>query len=229
MRLEPLRGGGRQTTLYELAAVDTDQIGILFTKYADRSPAENIGSPEAVECIVENIPWERINIVHFRIDRDRTNAYWAWKALQAGAHKDAAQNLRARQELSIETPIISGLRIAAQSLTQAVRLPDFATVLLWITPFTEAVPTAPSPITIEISDGNVILRWNPSGSVDFYTYELFHKMPEQAAFEHISPLPLRSAMWVDTAPRNGIHVYAVRSVTASGISSELVETPPFRM
>jgi hypothetical protein len=219
------------TTLYGLAAVDVEQIGVLLTNYADRFPPETLGPASELICEVANIPWERINIVCFRIDHIRTNAFSAWKAANSGgrAGKEAAGELRMKQELGVVMPMRSGLRVSDRSLTHKVQLPGFATGLVWITPFTETVPAAPSYIKASPSDGNVILRWTPDRNVHFYTYEVFRKSPGQASLECISPVPLRSATWVDTSPRSGIHLYSVRTVTASGKRSELVEAQPLRV
>src|ERR1700736_1018244 len=42
----------------------------------------------------------------------------------------------------------------------------------------------------------------------------------------LSPTPLRSAKWVDTAPSPGLRSYAVQSLSASGIRSNLVISDP---
>ncbi|MBV9748199.1 MAG: hypothetical protein JO157_05245, partial [Acetobacteraceae bacterium] len=97
----------------------------------------------------------------------------------------------------------------------------FATALLWITPFSPVAPAAPEWIAAEASGGNAVLRWQPSREAGFYTYEVFRMGPDGPG-PRLSPLPLRSAMWVDTAPPHGDHVYGVRAMSASGVASAVV-------
>ena len=59
----------------------------------------------------------------------------------------------------------------------------------------------------------------------FYSYEVYSIAPGSPA-RLLSPTPLRSAMWVDTAPSPGLRSYAVQSLSASGIGSNLVISDP---
>ena len=56
------------------------------------------------------------------------------------------------------------------------------------------------------------MRWTPGREADIYSYEV----RRDGAL--ISPVPLRAAMWVDTAPPPGRHTYEVRAVSASGVA-----------
>jgi hypothetical protein len=38
----------------------------------------------------------------------------------------------------------------------------------------------------------------------------------------LTPDPLRSALWIDTAPPSGMRTYGVRTITASGMASSIV-------
>jgi hypothetical protein len=44
--------------------------------------------------------------------------------------------------------------------------------------------------------------------------------------ELLSLVPLRAAMWVDTAPPQGMRTYGVRAVSASGVLSAIVPSQP---
>jgi hypothetical protein len=57
----------------------------------------------------------------------------------------------------------------------------------------------------------------------FYSYEVY-AIAAGASAKLVSPTPLRSAMWVDTAPPPGLRSYAVQAVTASGMHSHMVES-----
>jgi hypothetical protein len=78
-----------------------------------------------------------------------------------------------------------------------------------------------------VEDGNVILRWQPNLEPFFYSYEVYLVRNDEVVL--LSPIPLRSAMWVDTAPPRGSRAYAVRAVSASGINSDLVMSPAIRI
>jgi hypothetical protein len=97
----------------------------------------------------------------------------------------------------------------------------YAVVAYWITPHIPDPPADPIWIEARLEDGNVVLRWRPNTEPFFYSYELY-LIVAGAADTLISPMPLRSAMWIDTAPAPGTRRYAVRAVTASGIRSNLI-------
>jgi hypothetical protein len=44
--------------------------------------------------------------------------------------------------------------------------------------------------------------------------------------ERLSPVPLRAALWVHTAPPQGMRTYGVRAVSASGALSAIVPSHP---
>jgi hypothetical protein len=44
--------------------------------------------------------------------------------------------------------------------------------------------------------------------------------------ELLSLVPLRAAMWADTAPPQGMRTYGVRAVSASGVLSAIVPSQP---
>jgi hypothetical protein len=71
----------------------------------------------------------------------------------------------------------------------------------------------------------VILRWKPNLEPFFYSYEVYLMRDSEPA-ELLSPLPLRAAIWVDTAPPAGIRTYGVRAVSASGVMSTIVPSHP---
>jgi hypothetical protein len=74
----------------------------------------------------------------------------------------------------------------------------------------------------------VVLRWAPHRDGAFYAYEL-HRYRRGGRGTRISPMPLRAATWVDTAPAPGEYRYALRVVSASGIRSAAVRGPVIRV
>ena len=71
----------------------------------------------------------------------------------------------------------------------------------------------------------MILRWQPNLEPFFYSYEVY-LMRDREPAERLSPVPLRAAMWVDTTPPKGMHIYGVRALSASGVPSAIVLSDP---
>lgn len=214
------------TELRRLATVANTQIGVLFTSFPD----QRRGPGWRVEYTLEAIPWPRINVAWFRIDHTHANAFTAsgeqMPAVLQGP--EVLRRIRSAQELGVAAPIRSGLVLNDGVFRDDLELAPFATALLWITPFSSEPPAPPQWLSGEASSGNAVLRWTPSRQTGFYTYEVF-RMPPDRPGVRVSPVPLRSAMWVDTAPPPGAHVYGVRTVTASGVASALVSGPRIRI
>ena len=155
-------------------------------------------------CPLDALPWRRVNVVQFCIDAGHTGA-------RPGL---AAPAMRRAAELAVVEPI----RRDAAPAPQAVALAPFGTVLLWVSPFQRRAPALPRWIEARRDGAAVRLRWTPSADPAFYTYEVLRDGAP------ISPVPLRSAMWVDDAPTDPASAaprlrYAVRTVSASGMGS----------
>ena len=103
-------------------------------------------------------------------------------------------------------------------------LEPFTTLCLWITPVAATAPRTPRWIEAGAQEGNVVLRWSPNREPFFYGYEVFLLQGGTPA-ERLTPDPMRAALWVDTAPPPGRRVYAVRAVSASGVTSPLAASP----
>jgi hypothetical protein len=95
----------------------------------------------------------------------------------------------------------------------------------WITPFIQDPPADPSWVEATVEEGHVILRWQPNLEPFFYSYEVY-LMRDREPAELLSPVPLRAAMWVDTAPPKGVRIYGVRAISASGVPSAIVPSDP---
>ncbi len=220
------------TDLHHAVTLDDHRIAALFTRFSAR---EGKAPPLRIDWQLRDIPWPRVNLAQFRIDATHANAFAASgrrmpAALDPGRE---ARRLRMMAELGVATPIRSGLVVKNGRLRLPLTLDANATALVWVTPFDPDPPAAPRWIDAVAERGNAVLRWTPNREPGFYGYEL-HRMVAadggQGRSMRVAPLPLRSAMWVDTAPpRGAAHVYGVRAISASGMRSPLVLSPPVRL
>ena len=194
----PLRCGPAQGALppgvSHLLTRGEHGISALLTSYAGHHPA-------VLDYEIQDIPWLRVNVAVFCIDSTHTDP-------QAASPNIAA--MRQAQELGTLRALRSGVRLRNRALRQQIPLERFSTVLVWITPFRHSAPAAPSRVAAAREGGNVVLRWTPDSSPDFYSYEVIR------AGKRISPAPLRAALWIDTAPPPGALRYLVAAVSASG-------------
>jgi hypothetical protein len=171
---------------------------------------------------------ENANIARFRIDSAHSNAYSsAGRDIRSGQFPSAAETAKIRhaQELAVSAPIQSGVILASGGFQELVTIAPCAVMAYWITPYIQDRPADPIWIEARVEDSNVILRWRPNVEPYFYSYEVY-SITAGSPEKLVSPMPLRSAMWVDTAPPPGTRSYAVRAMTASGIRSNLVKSDP---
>jgi hypothetical protein len=215
--------GGEQcfpaTDLFHLPTVADTQVGVLFSYYPTESAT---AQPRSVDYTMTDIPWPTVNIARFQIDAMYSNAYTAAGGRLSAPIPDAAtaRAIRQAQELTLFAPIQHGVALADGAFHDRFTIAPFTTLLYWIAPSSPAVPPAPQWITATAADGNVILRWEPSRDPVFFSYEVMLLQDGQPD-TLIAPTPLRSAMWVDTAPPPGPRRYAVRAISASGIAGEV--------
>jgi hypothetical protein len=228
-RLAPVISGGEAffptTDLYHVATFDDDGVAILLAYY----PNPDVASPpaRAVDYLVRDLPWPRINIARFQIDRAHSNSYSAAGGSDADPFPvpdpERLPAIRLAQEIGLARPIARNLAAGGGAYRETIELAPFTTACLWITPTSDAVPSVPSGLVSEASDGNVSLRWNPNRESCFFSYEVF-LVGDGSSATRISPDPLRAALWVDTAPPPGPRNYAVGAVSVSGVASELSES-----
>ena len=210
------------TDLYQLATFASTHVGCLVTWYP--TPGTTQDAPRVVEYEVRGIPWSRVNVARFQIDATHSNAYAA-----AGGSTDNPYPLpdpamlgaiRQAQELAVARPIEFNLAVADGLYRETLELAPYTTILLWLTPVEDAVPVSPTWRSVTRQGGNVVLQWSPSEQPGFYGYEVF-LMWNDAPGDRLTPMPLRSALWVDTSPPPGPRTYGVRIVTASGVTSPI--------
>ena len=212
--------------LFHLLTVADTHIGALFTAYDARANRE----VWRIAYVVRDIPWHRVNVAQFRIDETHGNAFTAaGSRLSATPDSEALRHaMRLAQELAVGAPIRRGIAASRGEVRESVTLPNFATVLLWITPFVPNRPASPRWIDLRAEGEGVVLRWTPNAEPFFYAYELVRK-PEGSPPVVVSPPSLRAAIWTDASPTPGVYAYGVRAVTASGVKSELVWSRSIRI
>ena len=209
-------------SLLHLPTVSDCQVGVLFTCCPDHGG----GAGWSLDYTLRGISWPTVNVAWFRVDGEHASAFAVaghiMPAMLNGP--EAARRIRMVQELGTAAPIRSGLILPGGEFQDRLDLAPYATALLWITPFSSSLPEVPRWIVAEAHSGNVVLRWQPSRESSFYTYEVFRLDTDRQPGPRLSPMPLRSALWVDTAPPDGPHAYAVRVVSASGVASAMTRT-----
>ena len=209
--------------LFHLISVSGTQVAMVFSVH----PRARSEPPRswAIEYTVTDIPWPKVNIAEFRIDAAHSNAF-------AAARRDRTQSyprgpelrgIRHAQEFTLASPIDRGALLADGKFSSFLELDPWDVAVLWITPVMPDRPGQPEWLEATVEDGNVILRWTPNHEPFFYSYELY-LLTDAAPPLLSSPEPLRSAMWVDTAPQPGGRTYAVRALTTSGVAGDLVSS-----
>lgn len=211
------------TDVYHLATFTETHAGCLVTYYPD--PGTDEKAPRILEYVVNDIPWSRVNVARFQIDDELSNAYAA--AGGSGDNpfpvpdpKDLGA-IRQAQELAVARPIRRDLTLEDGTYRETLEIAPYTTVGLWITPVEETIPASPEWLSVEMQDGNLVLRWTPSREPNIYSYEIF-LITDGDPGVRLTPDPLRSALWIDTAPPVGPRTYGVRAVTASGVTSPIV-------
>jgi hypothetical protein len=211
--------------LFHALTVATSHISSIFCIY----PRDSSEAPRSwtLDYRITDIPWQRVNMARFQIDRVRSNAYTeAGGSLSVpfpGAAK--ARNIRLAQELTVFAPIRRDIALAVGEFRDTLTVDPFTVAVYWITPFIQDPPTDPSWVEATVEGGHVILRWKPNLEPFFYSYEVYLMRDSEPA-ELLSPLPLRAALWVDTTPPKGVRAYGVRAISASGVRSAIIPSNP---
>ncbi len=212
------------TDLFHLLAVGEEQIGALFAVYpTDAGTAQS----RAVDSTITDIPWERVNIARFQIDATHSNAYTAAGGRLAPPPPGAAtaRMIRQAQELALFAPIRQDVALVDGTFRDHFEIAPFMTLLYWITPTRAESPAAPGWVTATRKEGNVILRWEPSRAPSFFSYQVSLMRGDEPETP-LSPMPLRSAQWIDTAPPAGLRRYRIQTMSASGVSGPAILSDP---
>ncbi|MHB8647592.1 MAG: hypothetical protein ACYDAR_17565, partial [Thermomicrobiales bacterium] len=155
-------------------------------------------------------------------DATHANAYTAAGGRLSPNSPDAAtaRAIRRAQEPALFAPIQHGITLGDGMFRDQFTIAPFTTLLYWITPVLPDTPAAPAWVTATVEEGNVIVRWEPSREPSFFSYEV-SLVRDGEPDTLLSPLPLRAAYWIETAPPVGAYRYGVRAVSASGVASSM--------
>jgi hypothetical protein len=211
--------------VFHLVSAAETHITVVFSVYP-RTRSEP-GQSWSIEYSLTEIPWQHANVAEFRIDAAHSNSFAAAQQGRVDPHPASAKlrDIRSAQEFATQSPIKRNLPLPEGKFEDVLTLTPWAILVLWITPVTAHKPSDPEWIEAAIEDGNAILRWSPNREPFFYSYELF-LLTDGTSPLLLSPIPLRSAIWVHTDLAPGVHTYGVRTVSASGTISKLVVSAP---
>lgn len=206
------------TDLFHMITVAPTHLSALLTCY----PRDTMGTVRDVTYTIRDIPWQTVNVAHFQIDHTRSNGYTTAGGQLAPVFDPAMRGaIRQAQELTTAAPIQHAVTVSDGTLTERFTIAPYTTILFWVTPFVPGPPDAPGWIHTERDGDTAIIRWEPSRNPSFYSYEIF-PMDGETPGALLAPVPLRAALWVDTAPSPGTRSYGVRTISASGVVSEMV-------
>ena len=211
------------TDLYHLATVSETHVASLLTYYPD--PETDAPPSQTIAYVIHDLPWLRVNVARFQIDRVHSDAYTAAGGSATNPFPIPAPEqipvIRRRQEIALARPIARDVATPTGIFAETLTLAPFTTLCLWITPVLSMAPRAPAWLETAVDSGNVMLRWSPNQEPFFYSYEVF-RLRDGVPDQLITPDPLRSALWIDTAPPPGRTTYGVRAVSTSGVASPIV-------
>jgi hypothetical protein len=241
------------TDIFHMITVAATHIGSVFCCYPVPLPGIGpLLLQWPLNYSIQNITWSKINWYQFQIDGAASNGYaqTGGPTAQPGdcspsplpqvsvalpMNDASVRNIRQHQELTV---VGHATGIAPGAFNPEFTVPPYTTTVFWITEYTTTPPAMPqwaSPDNVLDSTDygtNVVLFWKPDTDPTFYSYEVFRADPPNEVFrpdprrlfKRISPVPLRSALWVDTNPGKGKHEYYLRTLSASGIPSQQSET-----
>jgi hypothetical protein len=186
-----------------------------MTYYPD--PATTNPGSQTVDLAITGIPSTEVNVALFVIDRMRSNSYTAAGGSAANPFPNPDPELipgiRQAQELALARPITHGVELTDDTWRERLRFEPYTTICIWITPYSDEAPEPPAWLAVDVLEDRAVLRWEPSRSPSFFSYEVFRREGD-AIGERLSPYPLRAAVWVDDRPGRD---YGVRTISASGI------------
>jgi len=205
------------TDLFHLSTVAETHIAALFTAHPHGAIPVRAW---AVDYTLRDLPWQRVNIAWFGVDGTHTNGFAAAGGQLSPPWPDAstAAHIRQAAELALLVPRRTGVMVTGGTLTEHIALVPYTTALLWVTPATATLPTAPTWLSAETMGMNTVVRWEASRDPSFSHYVLSRVVNGQPG-PPITPESLRAALWVDAALPPGPQTYAVRTVSASGVTS----------
>src|SRR5215213_2232188 len=163
------------TDLYLLTTAADTHAAALLTYYPD--PGTAAPPPRTIEYVITDLPWSRVNVARFQIDRVRSNAYTSAGGSASNLFPSPAPEqiptIRRHQEIGLVRPIARDIAVPAGTYAETLTLEPFTTLCLWITPVLSTAPQAPTWLETAMHGRNAIVRWSPNEEPFFYSYEVF--------------------------------------------------------
>jgi hypothetical protein len=228
--------------LFHIITVSSSYIGSVFCVYPPNPPGGPSTTPRTLTYSIVGIPWSKINWYQFQIDPTHSNGFNAAggpaiETVPTACTPDpfpvtflslnglTVAEIRQQQELQVAAQSVGQPITGGRFEAPALSIPAYTTTMFWITQFDKDTRPGtlswigPTPPTMDTTPSgmNVVLRWTPSTEPTFYTYEI--SRDEQTNILTNVPVPLRSALWIDTNATKG-HTYWVRAVSASNIPGD---------
>ena len=174
--------------LFHALTVATSHISSIFCIYP-RDSTEPLRT-WSIDYRMTDIPWRRVNIARFQIDRVRSNAYTASGGSLSIPFPGAAmaRHIRLAQELTVFALIRRDMALRNGEFRDTLTIEPFTVVVYWITPFIQDPPADPSWVEATVEEGHIILRWKPNLEPFFYSYEVYLMRNGEPA-ELLSPVP----------------------------------------
>ena len=228
--------------LFHIITVATTHIGSVFCVYPPNAPS-GPSNAWTLNYSIVGISWPTINWYQFQIDNTISNSFQAaggplveadatvcypmeehaapTSFIQLPFDQLVVSRIRQRQELGV---LASATNVPASGGVFKITLtiPVYTTTVIWITPYTATPPATPawgasSPVVYDADYGkNVLLSWQADSDPAFYSYEVYRDSTTEPA---VSPIPLRSALWIDTNVPAGQHTYWILVRSPSGLAS----------
>lgn len=146
------------TELHSLCTISERGLSLLVTWHPVGDPGK---SEHLVGFSFADFPWPVVTYSRWRIDEFRSNAYATAEKLGTSSFTPAdAVVIRGNQELSLEGPTQHYIETDTPSLSFALNLAPFDTVMVWITPRTDDPIESPTNVRARELNGGTELSWN---------------------------------------------------------------------
>jgi xylan 1,4-beta-xylosidase len=125
------------TTLNGIATYNHDKVSILLYNSLYDRDKENGDSKfdRIINFSVNNIPWPRVSLKHYRIDEKRSNAFSAWKDMGAPQNCNEEQLEYLREKMDLETiEVLDSVDTIRGKLKSCFEMPMPSVSLIEITP-----------------------------------------------------------------------------------------------
>ncbi|MBR4466968.1 MAG: hypothetical protein IKS34_01560 [Clostridia bacterium] len=163
-------------------------------------------------------------LVHWRIDREHSNAYGVWSGMgkPEDPSKEQVALMREHEGLELLEPV-KNIRME-DSLTLSVDLPMHAVSLLLLVPENDVPPAQVTGLQAKcvrsfLGEPQAFLTWTPSPEKDFLFYRVLRKekdAPQDAWLTVSKDCVLNTALFIDSDVQKGrSYEYRVQAVSAS--------------